>query len=316
MKISKLTVCLSICLLILSGCKRTYRFTLYDVLHSIDGKPEQTEPVDFFLTVKAPAGARVRILNIRPKYKDHILLRKGSYHIEVSKRGYQTKKKWIRLDDDLTMTVTLDKLAVSPHKNQHKVSKINSPGTSHTTHVSKKTNERAANSLDEKDDDLSEKHNTSAKAPSNKIVLYKPSSVEQDESKQQNNEPLEPPSAQPDIEAPSPRASGNKIVLNKQQYSSEESGPGEGRVENAIHLTTKTELRDQTIFVCEFYCVGNLGGYRGNKHVVDIKDSNRERAEQEVIKKNTRLCEKLPYYKEGGGKALVGPVYCFESDIK
>lgn len=44
-----------------------------------------------------PPGARVRILNIKPRYHDGIELTPGSYLIEVSNKGYVTEKRWIRV---------------------------------------------------------------------------------------------------------------------------------------------------------------------------------------------------------------------------
>ena len=61
------------------------------------------------LTVKSLKGARVRILNIKPKYHDAIELKSGKYLIEVTKKGYEKYKKWIWLEDDLLLNVTLSK---------------------------------------------------------------------------------------------------------------------------------------------------------------------------------------------------------------
>ena len=59
------------------------------------------------LKVNAPKNSRVRILNIKPKYHDNIELSKGKYLIEVTKQGYQKYKKWIVLNKDLVLNVTL-----------------------------------------------------------------------------------------------------------------------------------------------------------------------------------------------------------------
>ncbi|NOR80805.1 MAG: SUMF1/EgtB/PvdO family nonheme iron enzyme [Methyloprofundus sp.] len=61
------------------------------------------------LTVKtSPKGARVRILNIVPKYHDGIKLKSGRYRIEVSQLGYQRYLKWISLArEDIVHHVTL-----------------------------------------------------------------------------------------------------------------------------------------------------------------------------------------------------------------
>lgn len=60
--------------------------------------------------ITAPEGAKVRILNIKPKYQHGIKLEKGNYHIEVSKEGYETVNKWISLDKDMTYTIELTKI--------------------------------------------------------------------------------------------------------------------------------------------------------------------------------------------------------------
>ncbi len=60
--------------------------------------PAQT-PATAQLTVKtSPANARVRILNIGPKYKDNIELKPGRYHLEASLSGYQRHTEWITLE--------------------------------------------------------------------------------------------------------------------------------------------------------------------------------------------------------------------------
>ncbi len=45
-----------------------------------------------------PKEARVRILNIREKYTAGLELPLGVYHLEITHPGYETKKKWIRLN--------------------------------------------------------------------------------------------------------------------------------------------------------------------------------------------------------------------------
>ena len=45
-----------------------------------------------------PAGARIRILNIGPKFYQGMEVKPGRYHVEVSRRGYQTKKMWVKLE--------------------------------------------------------------------------------------------------------------------------------------------------------------------------------------------------------------------------
>lgn len=63
------------------------------------------------LTIKPiPQDARVRILNIRDKYFPGILLPAGTYQLEISHSGYNTRKKWIRLSpNNSTIDIALQK---------------------------------------------------------------------------------------------------------------------------------------------------------------------------------------------------------------
>lgn len=64
------------------------------------------------ITVRAfPTNSRIRILNIKPKYEDGIILRKGKYHIEVSAKGYVKISKWVELKEgqDLVLNFVLKK---------------------------------------------------------------------------------------------------------------------------------------------------------------------------------------------------------------
>ncbi len=68
------------------------------------------EPVRYGLTVTTePEGARVRILNIVPRYAPGIALTPGPYHIEVSHPDHITHTEWITLEDaDLRQHVVLE----------------------------------------------------------------------------------------------------------------------------------------------------------------------------------------------------------------
>lgn len=46
-----------------------------------------------------PEKSKVRILNIKEKFHQGIRLRTGRYYIEVSKKGYNTRKSWIDIND-------------------------------------------------------------------------------------------------------------------------------------------------------------------------------------------------------------------------
>ena len=59
--------------------------------------PAAPEKIPF--TVKtSPEGARVRILNIRPRYRDGIELKPGRYRVEVTHPGYRRHLAWVDLD--------------------------------------------------------------------------------------------------------------------------------------------------------------------------------------------------------------------------
>ncbi len=72
------------------------------------------------LTIKPiPAEARVRILNIKEKYVNNILLPPAAYHVEISHPGYTTKTKWIRLNErNQTWDIALQKSTQIANPNQ------------------------------------------------------------------------------------------------------------------------------------------------------------------------------------------------------
>ncbi|GAA6152654.1 bifunctional serine/threonine-protein kinase/formylglycine-generating enzyme family protein [Pseudoteredinibacter isoporae] len=57
---------------------------------------EDTYPLTISSTPKAD---RIRILNIKPRYKAGISLAAGSYLVEISKRKFKTLKRWIKVSD-------------------------------------------------------------------------------------------------------------------------------------------------------------------------------------------------------------------------
>jgi len=62
----------------------------------------------YSLTIQTtPSDARVRIMNINPKYYDGIDLENGRYLIYVDKSGLTTFKKWIEINSDISLKVNL-----------------------------------------------------------------------------------------------------------------------------------------------------------------------------------------------------------------
>ncbi len=63
----------------------------------------------FSLTVNPdPADARVRIMNINPRYTPGIALAAGEYDVEVSQEGYFTYRQWIAVTEDTMLDVALE----------------------------------------------------------------------------------------------------------------------------------------------------------------------------------------------------------------
>jgi hypothetical protein len=73
--------------------------------------PEPEKPALYRLTVRPdPSDAQIRILNIKPRYEPGIELESGSYTVEVSRSGYETRVLTVRVANaDVTMPVTLVK---------------------------------------------------------------------------------------------------------------------------------------------------------------------------------------------------------------
>ena len=74
---------------------------------------------EFALTVKTiPQDATVRIMNIRPRYQDGILLKPGKYDPEVSLQGYETYQGSITLGKkDKAVVVRLSRSEAQPFTN-------------------------------------------------------------------------------------------------------------------------------------------------------------------------------------------------------
>lgn len=77
-----------------------------------DGPPlVETPPLASLTVHPQPSDARVRILNIRERYRPGIQLSSGRYHLEVSHRGYKTLRTWIDMQSqDLSLQYHLELL--------------------------------------------------------------------------------------------------------------------------------------------------------------------------------------------------------------
>ena len=101
--------------------------TSYDKMNAHEKKikkPILRTKKKVILTVNTIKNARIRILNIRPKYKRGIVLKQGKYNIEVSKSGYIMHKEWITLNSDRILNVKLKKLTRKKSKVEKPIIKI------------------------------------------------------------------------------------------------------------------------------------------------------------------------------------------------
>ncbi|MFS1523449.1 bifunctional serine/threonine-protein kinase/formylglycine-generating enzyme family protein [Microbulbifer sp. 2304DJ12-6] len=66
-------------------------------------------PPTYALNVKtSPQDARVRIMNIAPRYQPGIKLKSGKYDLEISKPGFNKVRRWVDIkDSDLTLSLAL-----------------------------------------------------------------------------------------------------------------------------------------------------------------------------------------------------------------
>ena len=76
--------------------------------------PPEVSKSKIFVEV-APRDSRVRILNIKPRFQQGMELKPGRYHVEASKRGYETQKMWVQLDagEDKKLEVKLEQMQAS-----------------------------------------------------------------------------------------------------------------------------------------------------------------------------------------------------------
>ncbi|TRO81877.1 FlgO family outer membrane protein [Desulfuromonas acetexigens] len=72
-------------------------------------KPAEDLPKGRLYVSSEPSGAKIRILNIGPVYREGMELAGGSYHIEVSAPGYRTDRQWLKLaaGEDRRVAVSL-----------------------------------------------------------------------------------------------------------------------------------------------------------------------------------------------------------------
>lgn len=67
-------------------------------LKSALDSPKADTPSQTFLTIRTKQGdARIRVLNIKPAYKDKMQVKAGLYHIAIEKQGFAPWRKWLKV---------------------------------------------------------------------------------------------------------------------------------------------------------------------------------------------------------------------------
>jgi hypothetical protein len=102
---------------------------------AVQAEPSTTlDAANGTLTVTTdPAGATVRIMNIRPPYEDGIVLEPGSYEIAVSHPGYESRamEYTVEAGEAHTVNVALDPVATEPVA----IPAAEAPRVANATHV-------------------------------------------------------------------------------------------------------------------------------------------------------------------------------------
>ena len=80
----------------------------------VDLSPTRPKAGRLFVEME-PQGARVRILNIKPRFYQGIELEPGRYHVEVSEDGYEKESMWVTLDggEDKSLNIVLKRLSTA-----------------------------------------------------------------------------------------------------------------------------------------------------------------------------------------------------------
>ncbi len=76
----------------------------------------------YHLTINVtPSDAKIRVMNIKPKYQHGIMLKSGKYDIKVTRSGYESKRWRVEIEGvDLTVNIVLNKLGTRKNINSNK----------------------------------------------------------------------------------------------------------------------------------------------------------------------------------------------------
>jgi tetratricopeptide (TPR) repeat protein len=77
-------------------------------------KEQGTRTNGKLFVVTEPKDARVRVLNIKPRFYQGMDLDPGEYHIEISASGYKTKKGWVELTAGEDKSISIQLVPVDP----------------------------------------------------------------------------------------------------------------------------------------------------------------------------------------------------------
>ena len=100
-----------VAIVMLSGCSSNPKVEQQTA--SAEQSVVTTEEVNSAISltvITSPDDARIRIMNIKPKYQAGIELDEGKYDIEITKDGYLTYRKWVTVDKKTILTIELDQI--------------------------------------------------------------------------------------------------------------------------------------------------------------------------------------------------------------
>jgi len=78
---------------------------------SENSKMPESFPKSTLHVIPHPENARIRIMNIKPKFYQGIELKPGKYQIEVSAKGYLTEMKWIQIKKEEAIKLKINLLS-------------------------------------------------------------------------------------------------------------------------------------------------------------------------------------------------------------
>ncbi|NPA59566.1 MAG: hypothetical protein GXO30_03745 [Epsilonproteobacteria bacterium] len=105
------------------------------------------------LSIEAPKGSTIKIMNILQKYSDKLRFNAGKYHVVVTKSGYKKHDSWVTLNSDKVYKVELKKISTSVKKSKKFKQVLQNDYLKYVSHIDwNSNNERFSLIYDNKND--------------------------------------------------------------------------------------------------------------------------------------------------------------------